>query len=99
MLTAADGVAGLALAQQAEPDLIVLDLMLPGLDGLEMVRQLRASHDPALARVYIILLTAYVEEAERSVGLEQGADDYITKPFSPRELVARVRAALRHVEV
>jgi two-component system alkaline phosphatase synthesis response regulator PhoP len=98
VLTAADGVAGLSLAQQAKPALLVLDLMLPGLDGLEIARRLRTHQDPALAGLYIIMLTARVEETERVVGLELGADDYVTKPFSPRELVARVRAALRRLE-
>lgn len=98
VLTAADGIAGLALAQQAKPTLLVLDLMLPGIDGLEIARRLRAHADPAVAGVYIVMLTARVEETERVVGLEVGADDYVTKPFSPRELVARVRAALRRLE-
>jgi two-component system, OmpR family, alkaline phosphatase synthesis response regulator PhoP len=98
VLTAADGVAGLALAQQAKPNVLILDLMLPGLDGLEIARRLRAHHDPAVAGVYILMLTARVAETERVVGLELGADDYVTKPFSPRELVARVRAALRRLE-
>ena len=98
VLTAADGIVGLALAQQTKPSLLVLDLMLPGLDGLEIARRLRASSDPALAGIYIIMLTARVEEMDRVVGLELGADDYVTKPFSPRELVARVRAALRRLE-
>jgi len=98
VLTAADGPTGLALAQQEKPTLLVLDLMLPGLDGLAIMQRLRSSSDPALARMYILLLTARVEETERIVGLEMGADDYVTKPFSPRELVARVRAALRRLE-
>lgn len=98
VLTAADGNVGLALAQQEKPQVIVLDLMLPGLDGLEIARRLRASSDPALANVYLIMLTARVEETDRVVGLELGAADYVTKPFSPRELVARIRAALRRVE-
>ncbi len=98
VLTAADGIAGLALAQQAKPHLLILDLMLPGLDGLEIARRLRAHSDPGVAGVYIIMLTARVEETDRVVGLELGADDYVTKPFSPRELVARVRAALRRLE-
>jgi two-component system alkaline phosphatase synthesis response regulator PhoP len=97
--SAADGVSGLALVQQVKPNLLILDLMLPGLDGLELARQLRASHDPALAQLYILMLTARVEETDRVVGLELGADDYVTKPFSPRELVARVRAALRRLDV
>jgi DNA-binding response OmpR family regulator len=97
VLTAAEGVTGLALAQQAKPNLLVLDLMLPGLDGLEIARRLRASSDPAVSAVYIIMLTARVEETDRVVGLELGADDYVAKPFSPRELVARVRSALRRL--
>lgn len=98
VLSAADGLTGLALAQREKPVLLILDLMLPGLDGLEIARRLRASSDPALSGVYLILLTARVEETDRVVGLELGADDYVTKPFSPRELVARVRAALRRLE-
>jgi DNA-binding response OmpR family regulator len=94
--TAGDGAAGLRLARQARPDLIVLDLMLPGLDGLEVCRQLR--RDPATGRVPIIMLTARAEEVDRVVGLEVGADDYVVKPFSPRELVARIRAILRRAE-
>lgn len=95
--TASDGIAGIALVHKVKPDLLVLDLMLPGLDGLEITRRLRASPEPALASLYIIMLTARVEEAERVVGLELGADDYVTKPFSPRELLARVNAALRRL--
>ena len=98
VLASADGTAGLALAQREKPSLLVLDLMLPGLDGLEIARRLRNSDDPALANLYIIMLTARVEETDRVVGLELGADDYVTKPFSPRELVARVRSALRRME-
>ncbi|HXF64957.1 MAG TPA: response regulator transcription factor [Caldilineaceae bacterium] len=98
VLTAADGVAGLALVEQEKPALLVLDLMLPGLDGWALTRRLRSSADPALAGLYIIMLTARVEEADRVQGLELGADDYVPKPFSPRELVARVRAALRRLE-
>lgn len=98
VLTAADGLTGLTLAQQAKPTLLVLDLMLPGIDGWEITRCLRSSTDPALASLYIIMLTARVEETERIVGLELGADDYVTKPFSPRELVARVRSAIRRLE-
>src|ERR671912_1569301 len=75
------------------PDLVVLDLMLPGLDGLQLCRAIRA--DPATAAIPIIMLTAKAEESDRIVGLELGADDYITKPFSPNEVVARVRALLR----
>ena len=99
VLTASDGVTGLAIAQQEKPALIVLDLMLPGLDGLALARQLRASSDPQLRAVYILMLTARVEESERVAGLELGADDYVSKPFSPRELVARVRSALRRLNL
>jgi DNA-binding response OmpR family regulator len=77
----------------AAPDLVILDLMLPGLDGLEVCRLLRG--DPRTAAVAVIMLTARAEESDRIVGLELGADDYVTKPFSPNELVARVRALLR----
>jgi two-component system alkaline phosphatase synthesis response regulator PhoP len=90
VLTAGDGPSGLALARRERPDLVVLDLMLPGLDGLDVCRELRRE-----SAVPIIMLTARVEETDRLVGLELGADDYIPKPFSPRELVARVRAVLR----
>ncbi|NTV65821.1 MAG: response regulator transcription factor, partial [Oscillochloris sp.] len=78
------------------PNLLVLDLMLPGSDGLDVTRALR--QDPATRKLPIIMLTARVEEADRLIGLELGADDYMTKPFSPRELVARVRAVLRRSE-
>ena len=98
VLTAIDGTSGLQLALTEKPTLLILDLMLPGLDGLEIARRLRASPDPALASAYIIMLTARVEESDRVTGLEMGGDDYVTKPFSPRELVARVRAALRRLE-
>ena len=90
VLTAADGIEGLRLAEQAAPDLIVLDLMLPGLDGIEICRRIREESE-----VPIVMLTARVEEEDRLAGLESGADDYVTKPFSPRELAARVRAVLR----
>lgn len=89
---AADGSTALAIARQERPDLIVLDLNLPGMDGLDVCRNLRRESD-----VPIIMLTARVDEVDRLIGLELGADDYITKPFSPRELVARVRAVLRRV--
>jgi len=89
-LPAADGFTALDLARQHMPDLVVLDLMLPGLDGLEVCRRLRTFSD-----AYVIMLTAKAEEIDRIVGLEVGADDYLTKPFSPRELIARVRAMLR----
>jgi DNA-binding response OmpR family regulator len=90
--TAQDGAKGLATARREKPDLIVLDLMLPEMDGLDVCRNLRRDGD-----VPIIMLTARVEETDKLVGLELGADDYITKPFSPRELVARVRVVLRRV--
>ena len=94
VLTARDGQTALTLARHEHPDLVVLDLMLPGgLDGLDVCRGLR--QDPSLADVPIIMLTARVEETDRLIGLELGADDYVTKPFSPREVVARVRAVLR----
>jgi DNA-binding response OmpR family regulator len=90
VLTSGDGVQALALARQEKPDLIVLDLMLPGMDGLDVCRTIRKESD-----VPIIMLTARAEETDQLIGLELGADDYITKPFSPRTLVARVRALLR----
>ena len=98
VLVARDGETGLALALTEKPALIVLDLMLPGLDGWEITRRLRDSSDPAVAHVHIIMLTARVEEADRVNGLRLGADDYVVKPFSPRELTARVQAALRRLE-
>src|SRR5512145_1091030 len=91
--TAANGPDALREAKAAVPDLVVLDLMLPGLDGLEVCRRLRS--DASTAGVPIIMLTAKSDEVDRVVGLEVGADDYIGKPFSPKELVARVRAVLR----
>lgn len=90
--TAADGNAALKAARAFKPDLIVLDLMLPGMDGLEMLSRLRRESE-----VYVILLTAKTEETDKIVGLSVGADDYVTKPFSPRELVARIKAALRRI--
>jgi two-component system, OmpR family, phosphate regulon response regulator PhoB len=95
-LTAREGGTALRLAREQHPDVLILDLMLPGLDGLEVCRQLR--RDPATARLPIIMLTAKAEEVDRVVGLELGADDYVVKPFSPRELMARVRAVLRRVQ-
>jgi two-component system alkaline phosphatase synthesis response regulator PhoP len=92
VLSAGDGKVALALARNERPDLIVLDLNLPGMDGLDVCRALRRESD-----VPIIMLTARVDETDRLIGLELGADDYIVKPFSPRELVARVRALLRRV--
>jgi DNA-binding response OmpR family regulator len=88
-----DGGRALARARQTPPDLIILDLMLPGLNGLEICRALRA--DDKTAGLPIVMLTARGEEAERILGLDVGADDYIVKPFSPNELMARVRALLR----
>ncbi|MEE9284806.1 MAG: response regulator transcription factor [Dehalococcoidia bacterium] len=94
VLTAADGAEGLALARQARPDLLLLDIMLPQIDGLELCRILRRE-----TTVPILMVTAKVDEVDRIVGLELGADDYLTKPFSMRELVARVRALLRRIEM
>jgi phosphate regulon transcriptional regulator PhoB len=91
--TAANGLDALREAKANVPDLVVLDLMLPGLDGLEVCRRLRG--DASTAGVPIIMLTAKSDEVDRVVGLEVGADDYVAKPFSPKELVARVRAVLR----
>jgi len=93
---AGDGLSGLAQIKKAPPDLLILDLMLPGLAGLEVCKEVR--REAKLARLPILMLTARGEEADRVVGLELGADDYVTKPFSPRELVARVKALLRRVE-
>ena len=93
VLEANDGKQALAAARQSRPDLIVLDLNLPGMDGLDLCRALRKESE-----VPIIMLTARVEETDRLIGLELGADDYITKPFSPRELVARVKVILRRVQ-
>jgi two-component system alkaline phosphatase synthesis response regulator PhoP len=92
-LEARDGETALQVAKERSPDLVVLDLMLPGLDGIEVCRKLRK--DPKTSSMAIIMLTAKAEEVDRIVGLEMGADDYMVKPFSPRELVARVRAVLR----
>jgi two-component system, OmpR family, phosphate regulon response regulator PhoB len=91
--TAGSGSEALSSARASPPDLIVLDLMLPELNGIEVCRRLRG--DPATAAVPIIMLTAKTDEIDRVVGLEMGADDYVAKPFSPKELVARVRAVLR----
>ena len=92
VVTAMTGPDGLSAARREKPDLVVLDLMLPEMDGLDVCRVLRRESD-----VPIIMLTARVEEMDKLIGLEIGADDYITKPFSPRELVARVRVVLRRV--
>lgn len=93
VIVASDGKSGLDIATKHKPDLIVLDLMMPGMDGLQVCRQLRA--DDRSSRIPVIMLTAKAAEADRVVGLEMGADDYVSKPFSPRELVARVKAVLR----
>jgi len=91
--TATDGPSGLNAARAYHPDLIVLDIMLPGMDGIELLTRLRRESD-----VYVIMLTAKTEETDKIVGLSVGADDYVTKPFSPRELVARIKAALRRLQ-
>jgi two-component system alkaline phosphatase synthesis response regulator PhoP len=93
VVEATDGSAALSLARSERPDMILMDLGLPGIDGLDVTRKLRET-----SSVPIIMLTARSEETDRVVGLELGADDYITKPFSPKELVARIRAVLRRAE-
>ena len=93
VLEATDGAQGLQSAQREKPDLVLLDLMLPELDGLEVCRRLKGN--PATAALPIIMLTARAEEVDKIIGLELGADDYMTKPFSPRELTARIKAVLR----
>ncbi|NIM95403.1 MAG: response regulator [Anaerolineales bacterium] len=90
--TAKDGRSGLKVARVYKPDIVVLDIMLPEMDGLELLSQLRRESD-----AYVIMLTARAEETDKIVGLSVGADDYLTKPFSPRELVARIKAALRRM--
>ena len=90
--TAPDGESGLELARIYQPDLIVLDIMLPGLDGIELLTRLRKESD-----VYVIMLTARGDETDKIIGLSVGADDYLAKPFSPRELIARIKAALRRL--
>lgn len=96
VIRAGDGPGALDAARRDTPDLVVLDIMLPGMDGLEVCRQLRRDH--ATATVPIIMLTAKADEIDKVVGLEVGADDYMTKPFGRRELLARVRALLRRVD-
>jgi len=91
--TAADGPSGLKAARAYKPDLVVLDIMLPGMDGIQLLTHLRRE-----SNVYVIMLTARTEETDKIVGLSVGADDYVTKPFSPRELVARIKAALRRLQ-
>ncbi len=93
VFTAMDGPSGLKAAHAFKPDLIILDIMLPGMDGIEVLSRLRRD-----SSVYVILLTARTEETDKIVGLSVGADDYVTKPFSPRELTARVKAALRRIQ-
>jgi DNA-binding response OmpR family regulator len=90
VVEAADGQQALDQARALDPDLVILDVLMPGMDGLEVLRRIRTASD-----VYVILLTARGEEVDKLIGLSVGADDYLTKPFSPRELVARVRAVLR----
>lgn len=90
---AEDGQSGVKLAEAFKPDIVLLDLMMPGMDGLEVCRQLKAKTE--LARIPVIMLTAKGEEIDKIVGLELGADDYVVKPFSPRELVLRIKAVLR----
>ncbi|HEX6074213.1 MAG TPA: response regulator transcription factor [Micromonosporaceae bacterium] len=90
VVTATDGESAVARAREHRPDVVVLDLMLPGIDGVEVCRRIRSFSD-----AYVIMLTAKSDEVDKLVGLSVGADDYLTKPFSPRELVARVRAMLR----
>jgi two-component system, OmpR family, alkaline phosphatase synthesis response regulator PhoP len=92
VLSATNGPSGLKIALENRPDLIVLDVMLPGMDGIELLTQLRRE-----SNVYVILLTAKSEETDKIIGLSVGADDYVTKPFSPRELVARIKAAIRRL--
>ncbi len=91
-----DGVSGLAALKKTPPDLLLLDLMLPKMSGLDICREVRK--DESLNRLPILMLTARGDEADRVVGLEMGADDYVTKPFSPRELIARVKALIRRAE-
>ncbi len=94
IISASDGQAALDVFDRTRPNLIILDLLLPHLDGVEVCRRLRARHD-----VPILMLTAKVDEVDKVLGLSLGADDYVTKPFSPREVVARVRAILRRTEI
>jgi len=92
-LSAEDGPKGLDLAHSAKPEVIILDVMLPGMDGIEFLTNLRRE-----SNAYVIMLTARSEETDKIIGLSVGADDYLTKPFSPRELVARIKAALRRIQ-
>ena len=95
VIAATDGQSGLEVIRKHRPELVMLDLMMPGIDGLQVCQRLRA--DQRTARTPVIMLTAKATEADRIVGLELGADDYVTKPFSPREVVARVKAVLRRL--
>ena len=97
VLSAKDGEAGLAAARKHAPDAIILDVMMPGLDGWEVCKRLR--QDPSTSALPLLMLTAKAEEGDRVLGLELGADDYVTKPFGVRELLARVKALLRRSEV
>jgi two-component system alkaline phosphatase synthesis response regulator PhoP len=94
LVTAADGPSGLKSVRAFKPDVVILDVMLPGMDGLEVLQQIRRE-----SQAYVILLTARTEEADKVIGLSVGADDYMTKPFSPRELTARIKAALRRLQM
>lgn len=93
VISRGDGISGLQAARTFKPNLIVLDIMLPGMDGIELLTTLRRESD-----VYVIMLTAKTDETDKIVGLSVGADDYLSKPFSPRELVARIKAALRRLQ-
>lgn len=93
-----DGAAGLSNLRHTPPDLLILDLNLPSIDGIDICRAVRQDRNPAIANLPIIMLTARDEESDRLIGLELGADDYVTKPFSPKELVARARALFRRIE-
>jgi len=97
VFTAFDGSTAIAVVRQERPHVVILDLMLPDRDGLDITRFLRS--DPSLARTYILMLTARIEDMDKVVGLEVGADDYVTKPFNPREIVARVRAVFRRTQI
>ena len=96
VVTAEDGYNALTLARQHHPNMVILDIMIPGIDGLEVCRELK--RNPDTSAVPVIMLTAKGEEIDRIVGLELGADDYVVKPFSPRELILRIRAVLRRLK-
>jgi DNA-binding response OmpR family regulator len=96
VIRAKDGEDGLAAARKHQPDLVLLDIMMPGLDGLDVCRKLKG--DPSTANALVVLLTAKSEEGDRVLGLELGADDYVTKPFAMKELLARVKALLRRAD-